>query len=61
MIAGNLIVGVGGAMVSALGALVIGKPLLTVAGCYVAGGSLSMVLSVTAGLCLRHSEPSRSL
>lgn len=56
MIAGAMIVGIGGAMLSAGGALALGKPLLTVAGCYMAGGSASMLLTLVLG---RRAGPGR--
>lgn len=55
MIAQAMIVGLGGAILSAGGALATGQPLLIVAGSYMAGGSLSMLAAlINAG---RHAPP----
>lgn len=56
MIVGAMIVGVAGALLSGGTALAAGKPLLTVAGCYMAGGSVSMLLTLVLGA--RSAPPS---
>lgn len=57
MIIGAMLAGVGGAMLSAGGAWVSGKPLLAVAGCYMAGGSGSMLLALALGAFGRRPGP----
>ena len=57
MIAGSMVTGVAGAILTAGGAVVMGQPLLMVAGCYVAGGSLSMLATLAWGARARRRGP----
>lgn len=49
MIVGAMIVGLGGAVLSAGGALVAGASLPAAAGCYMAGGSVTMLAALAFG------------